>query len=91
MAKTLSPTQTERAADPLVWDMAVVLERLGGAAHLNVVIDCVAAMRRQRGEPVEKAALADRIVELLEACRDIFVRPFGEGSQRWALAPGFAA
>jgi hypothetical protein len=55
-----------------------------------VVIDCVVAMRRQRGEPVAKPDLAARIVELLETCREFFVRPFGEGSQRWALAPGLA-
>lgn len=77
--------------DPLVRDMAAVLERMGGSAHQNVVIDCVAALLRQRGEPVARQDLAARIVELFEACRDVFIRPFGEGSQRWALAPGFAA
>lgn len=76
--------------DPLIWDMAEVLKRFGGSAHQTVVIDCVVAMRRQRGEPVAKPDLAARIVELLETCREFFVRPFGEGSQRWALAPGLA-
>lgn len=76
--------------DPLVWDMAEVLKRFGGSAHQSVVIDCVAAMRRQRGEDVRKPDLAARILELFETCRDFFVRPFGEDSQRWALAPGLA-
>lgn len=76
--------------DPLAWDMAAVLKRMGGSAHQSVVIDCVAAMRRQRGEPVAKQDLAARILDLFERYRDMFVRPFGEGSQRWALAPGFA-
>ena len=44
--------------DPLIWDMAEVLKRFGGSAHQTVVIDCVVAMRRQRGEPVAKPDLA---------------------------------
>lgn len=77
--------------DPLVRDMAAVLRSMGGSAHQNVVIDCVAALLRQRGEAVARSDLAVRILELLEACRGVFVRPFGEGSQRWALAPGLPA
>lgn len=87
MAQTHGKTPVN---DPLVWDMAAVLKRFGGAAHQTVVIDCVVAMCRQRGEQIAKSDLAARIVELLETCRDVFVRPFGEGSQRWALAPGLA-
>ncbi len=76
--------------DPLAWDIAAVLKRMGGSAHQTVVIDCVAAMQRERGAPVSKPDLAAQILEVFERYRDMFVRPFGEGSQRWALAPGFA-
>jgi hypothetical protein len=76
--------------DSLAWDIAAVLKRMGGSAHQQVVIDCIAAMQRQRGVPVAKPDLAAQIIEIFERYRDMFVRPFGEGSQRWALAPGFA-
>lgn len=96
----MAPTQTDsakRQADPqkpqdaLAWDIAAVLKRFGGSAHQQVVIDHVVALQRQRGQQVEKQALAARILEIFEHYRDMFFRPFGEGSQRWALAPGFAA
>ncbi|KQS55569.1 hypothetical protein ASG17_05710 [Brevundimonas sp. Leaf363] len=70
--------------DQLVRDVTEVLTRMGGSAHQTVVVDCVAAMHRQRGETVND--LPRMIVEALEHYRDLFVRPFGEGSQRWALA-----
>lgn len=70
--------------DQLVRDVTEVLTRMGGSAHQSVVVDCVAAMHRQRGEQI--ADLPQMIVEALEHYRDLFFRPFGEGSQRWALA-----
>lgn len=76
--------------DPLAWDIAAVLKRMGGSAHQAVVIDCVAAMHRQRGHDVARPDLAQRIVEAFERYRELFFRPFGEGSMRWALAPEFA-
>jgi hypothetical protein len=30
------------------------------------------------------------IVEVFERYRDLFFKPFGEGSMRWALQPGAA-
>ena len=63
---------------------AVVTER--GMRH---IIDCVAAMKRQRGEQVAQD-LAARVVEVFEKYRDLFFRPYGEGSMRWALQPGVA-
>ncbi|QBX38527.1 hypothetical protein E4M02_09205 [Brevundimonas sp. S30B] len=75
--------------DPLARDVATVLKSMGGSAHQTVVVDCVAAMKRQRGESITQD-LAARIVEVFERYRDLFFRPFGEGSQRWALAPGAA-
>ena len=47
-------------------------------------------MRRQRGEAVNPPDLRNKIIEAFEQYRDWFVRPFGEGSQRWALAGDFA-
>ena len=78
-----------RKLDPLAADIALVLQSLGGSAHQAVVVDCVAAMKRQRGEQVAQD-LAARIVEAFEKYRDLFFRPFGEGSMRWALQPGVA-
>ncbi len=75
--------------EALARDVAHVLRSLGGAAHQNVVIDCVAALRRQRGEPVTQD-LRQAVVEAFERYTDWFTRPFGEGSMRWALQPGVA-
>ena len=75
--------------DPLAEDVATVLKSMGGSAHQRDVVQCVAAMKRQRGEAVAQD-LANRIVEVFEKYRDLFFRPFGEGSMRWALQPGLA-
>ena len=89
MAQTRNPWSV-RKSDPLeqlAQDVAAVLKSMGGSAHQAVVVDCVAALKRQRGESVT-GDLAARIVEVFERYRDLFFRPFGEGSMRWALAPG---
>jgi len=78
-----------KAVDPLAQDIAVVLKSMGGSAHQKDVVQCVAAMKRQRGEAVAQD-LASKIVEVFERYRDLFFRPFGEGSMRWALQPGVA-
>ena len=78
-----------RSPDPLVEDIAAVLKRMGGSAHQQDVVQCVAAMKRQRGETVAQD-LASRILEVFEHYRDLFFRPFGVGSMRWALQPGVA-
>lgn len=70
--------------ESLARDVALVLKRLGGSAHQNVVIDCVAAMKRSRGEPVSHD-LRQAVVEAFESYSEWFTRPFGEGSMRWAL------
>lgn len=75
--------------DPLAQDIAAVLKSMGGSAHQRDVVQCVAAMKRQRGETVAQD-LANKIVEVFEKYRDLFFRPFGEGSMRWALQPGIA-
>ena len=70
--------------ESLARDVAMVLKSLGGSAHQNVVIDCVAAMKRNRGEPVSND-LRNAVVEAFERYSQWFTRPFGEGSMRWAL------
>lgn len=78
-----------KAIDPLAEDIATVLKSMGGSAHQKDVVQCIAAMKRQRGETVAQD-LASKIVEVFERYRDLFFRPFGEGSMRWALQPGVA-
>jgi len=75
--------------DPLAQDIAAVLRSMGGSAHQRDVVQCIAAMKLQRGETVAQD-LAHKIVEAFERYRDLFFRPFGEGSMRWALQPGVA-
>ncbi|MFY7718421.1 MAG: hypothetical protein ACOVQF_01450 [Brevundimonas sp.] len=75
--------------DPLAQDIAAVLKRMGGSAHQRDVVQCIVAMKRQRGETVAQD-MARTIVEVFERYRDLFFKPFGEGSMRWALQPGVA-
>jgi hypothetical protein len=63
-----------KAIDPLAQDIAAVLRRMGGSAHQQDVVQCVAAMKRQRGEAVAQD-LASKIVEAFERYRDLFFRP----------------
>lgn len=82
-----APPRGTGSVDPLASDIATVLKRMGGSAHQNVVIDCVVALRRQQGETAARQDLVARIVDALERYCDLFFRPFGEGSMRWALKP----
>lgn len=87
MANTQTETPGQNALtflESLARDVALVLKRLGGSAHQNVVIDCVAAMKRNRGEPVTQD-LRHAVVQAFESYSQWFARPFGEGSMRWAL------
>lgn len=70
--------------ESLARDVAMVLKSLGGSAHQDTVIDCVAALRRSRGEPVNQD-LKQAIVDAFEQFSEWFTRPFGDGSKRWAL------
>ena len=79
-----APARQPNVLEALARDVAMVLKSLGGSAHQNVVIDCVAALRRQRGEPVAQD-LRQAVVEAFERYSQWFSRPFGEGSLRWAL------
>ncbi|QTN20605.1 hypothetical protein HZ989_06010 [Brevundimonas sp. AJA228-03] len=76
--------------EALARDVATVLRSLGGSAHQNTVIDCVAALKRTRGEPVTQD-LREAVVEAFDRYSQWFSRPFGEGSMRWALQPGAPA
>ncbi|MAL88862.1 MAG: hypothetical protein CL683_08215 [Brevundimonas sp.] len=78
-----------RIDEPLVRDVATVLKSMGGSYHQAQVVQCVAALKRQRGETVAQD-LAQKIVDVFERYRDLFFRPFGEGSMRWALNPELA-
>jgi hypothetical protein len=75
--------------EALARDVALVLRRMGGAAHQRDICQWVAALRRQRGEPVGPD-LPVRVREVFDRYRDWFFRPFGEDSVRWALAPELA-
>ena len=75
MTQTVSPW-AEKLNDPLAHDVATVLKHMG-------------ALKRQRGESVTQDLKA-RIVEVFERYRDFFIKPFGENSLRWALAPDLA-
>ncbi|MNH48518.1 hypothetical protein D3C73_00670 [compost metagenome] len=88
MTQTASPW-AEKLSDPLAHDVATVLKHMGGSAHQDIVVNCVAALKRQRGESVTQDLKA-KIVEVFERYRDFFIKPFGENSLRWALAPGLA-
>ena len=70
--------------ESLARDVAMVLKSLGGSAHQDTVIDCVAALRRTRGEPVTQD-LKQAIVQAFEEFSEWFARPFGAGYKRWAL------
>ena len=79
-----APNEKLSFLESLARDVAMVLKSLGGSAHQNVVIDCVAAMKRNRGETVAPD-LRNAVVEAFERYSQWFTRPFGEGSMRWAL------
>jgi hypothetical protein len=80
----MSATRQPTILEALARDAALVLKSLGGSAHESTVIDCVAALRRQRGEPVGPD-IGRLIVEAFQRYSEWFARPFGEGSKRWAL------
>ena len=47
------PEKPAFSLDPIAREIAQALAYLGGAAHRDRVIECVGAMRRQRGEAVQ--------------------------------------
>ncbi len=79
-----APAKQPNILESLARDVVAVLKSLGGSAHQNVVIDCVVALKRQRGEPVTQD-LRQAVVDAFERYSEWFTRPFGDGSLRWAL------
>jgi len=79
-----TPAKHPGFLESLARDVAMVLKSLGGSAHQNTVIDCIAALKRTRGEPVTPD-LRQAVVEAFERYSEWFTRPFGDGSMRWAL------
>jgi hypothetical protein len=79
-----APARQPNFLEALARDVAMVLKSLGGSAHQNTVIECVAALKRTRGEPVQQD-LKQAVVEAFERYSQWFTKPFGEGSMRWAL------
>jgi hypothetical protein len=86
MAQNTTPWGAQ--IDPLAQDIAAVLKSMGGSAHQRDVVQCVCAMKRQRGETVAQD-LANRIVESSNAIA-ICSSNLRRSSMRWALQPGVA-
>lgn len=94
-AKRRSAHQTRALAAELV----ETLQRLGGAAHRDVVLDRAMAARRDAGktaEPEDRLELARAFEVYRDAKRKgdegaLFTLPFGEGSLRWALVDAGSA
>ena len=84
MSQTPAGQKQPGFLESLARDVVMVLKSLGGSAHQDTVIDCVAALRRTRGEPVTHD-LRQAVVEAFEQFSEWFTRPFGDGSKRWAL------
>ena len=93
MAQTTAKRRSAHQTRALAAELVETLQRLGGAAHRDVVLDRAMATRRDSG----KAAGPEIRVEMaraFEVYRDarrkgddgaLFTLPFGEGSLRWAL------
>jgi hypothetical protein len=83
-----------RRNDDIVDEVVYVLKCMGGAAHLNAIRNAVEAkVRQDRGDP--SRTLGADILQALEAYDldnpqrqkpALFRRPFGPGSNRWAIA-----
>ncbi len=82
-----------RRNDDIVDEVVYVLKCMGGAAHLNAIRNAVEAkVRQDRGE-LSRTLAADILLTLESYDVDnaqrqkpaLFRRPFGPGSNRWAL------
>ena len=86
-----SPAKSPGFLEALARDVAMVLKSLGGSAHQNVVIDCVAALKRQRGEPVTQD-LRLAVVEAFDSAFDSLLRikRHFDGDEVFAALPAAA-
>lgn len=94
-AQRRSAHQTRAHAAELV----ETLQRLGGAAHRDVVLDRALAARRSEGKPAT-VEIRRELMRAFEVFRDtrrkhddgaLFTLPFGDGSLRWALVDAGSA
>ena len=65
----MAQTTPKTVLESLAQDIAAVLKSMGGSAHQNLVVDCVAALKRQRGEAVNTPDLRQKIIETFEQYR----------------------
>ena len=63
----MAQTTPKTVLESLAQDIAAVLKSMGGSAHQNLVVDCVAALRRQRGEAVDAQALRQTLQQVVPA------------------------
>jgi hypothetical protein len=78
------------APDSLINEIIDALHSLGGQAHRDVVVNCIAAVRRSvDAEPPHD--LAHRLIAAFDdyladpPTPSLLALPFGAGSRRWAL------
>jgi hypothetical protein len=83
---------------PLVSDIVNALHYLGGQAHRDVVVECIAAFRRNDGAEPPRGLAQDVISAFHDHIRStapgprLLSLPFGPESRRWGLsAEGEAA
>ena len=93
MAQSAARRRNAHQNRTLAAELVAALQRLGGAAHRDVVIDRVITARRNAGKLVEETLRID-LARAFERYREqrrkpdvtpLFTLPFGEGSLRWAL------
>lgn len=79
------------ARDLLISEIVDALYSLGGQAHRDVVVNCIAAVRRT-AEMEPPHDLAQRLIAAFDdylaapPSPSLLTLPFGPGSRRWALS-----
>jgi len=78
--------------NPLLSDIVDALHYLGGQAHRDVVIECIAAFRRNKGAEPPRGLAQDVIsafhdhLQRPEPGPCLLTLPFGPESRRWGLS-----
>jgi len=76
--------------DALVTELIDALHYLGGQAHRDVVVNCIAAIRRSAGQEIPDTLAEDLTAAFHEHLNApgpcMMTLPFGPGSLRWALS-----
>ncbi len=88
----------QEQANPLVSEIVDALHYLGGQAHRDAVVECIAAFRRNNGGEPPRGLAQDVIGAFHEHLKApspgpcLLALPFGPESRRWGLsAEGEAA